>query len=177
MRITGAMAYEKPGPRHAAHALMPVEREAVKDYAGREATVDCSLQVLSIKGAAAGLFCLSALSVRTVLMQEGLGQDRRNLRRQGIGQKPNRPEEQTGPNHRCWCWDISYLKTDMLRVFWYLYVVLDEWSRKVVTWLVGNTLAIEQALGLVDDAIIAEGLLWLYQRINGPWWSMIMESR
>jgi putative transposase len=158
MRTTGGMAYEKPGPRHAAHALMPVEREAVKDYAGREATVDYSLQVLSIKGAAAGLFCLSASSVRSILMQEGLGQDRRNLCRQGARQKPNRPEELTGPN-QCWCWDISYLKTDMLRVFWYLYVVLDEWSRKVVAWRVSNTLAMEQALGLVDDAIIAEGLL------------------
>ena len=158
MRTTGAMAYEKPGPRHAAHALMPVEREAVKDYAGREETVDYSLQVLSIKGAVAGLFCLSASSVRSILMQEGLGQDRRNLGRQGARQKPNRPEELTGPN-QCWCWDISYLKTDMLRVFWYLYVVLDEWSRKVVAWRVSNTLAMEQALGLVDDAIIAEGLL------------------
>ena len=37
--------------------------------------------------------------------------------------------------------------------------MLDEWSRKVVAWRVSTTLAMEQAQGLIDDAIIAEGLL------------------
>jgi len=155
---TGAMAYDRPGPRQAVHGLMPVERAAVKEYAGREDTVDYSLMVLSLKAAEAGLFYLSASSVRSVLLQEGLLQNRRDIRRQGALQKPNRPEQLTGPN-QCWCWDISYLKTDVRRVFWYLYVMLDEWSRKVVAWRVSTTLAMEQAQGLIDDAIIAEGLL------------------
>jgi hypothetical protein len=96
------MAYDRPGPRQASHALMPVERAAVKEYAGREDTVDYSLMVLSLKAAEAGLFYLSASSVRTVLRQEGLLQDRRDIRRQGALQKPNRPEQLTGPN-QCWC--------------------------------------------------------------------------
>ena len=58
MGATGAMAYEKPGPRQASHALLPSERTAVKDYAGREDTVDYSLMVLSIKAAEAGYFIL-----------------------------------------------------------------------------------------------------------------------
>jgi len=158
LSVTGAMAYKKPGPRQASHTLLPSERTAVKEYAGREETVDYSLMVLSLKAAEAGLFYLSASSVRTVLLQEGLLQDRRDIRKQGALQKPNRPEQLTGPN-QCWCWDISYLKTDVRRIFWYLYVMLDEWSRKVVAWRVGSTLALEQAQGLIDDAILSEGLL------------------
>src|SRR5690606_34429954 len=50
-------------------------------------------------------------------------------------------------------------KTDVRRVFWYLYVMLDEWSRKVVAWHVSSTLAMEQARKLIDDATMAEGLL------------------
>ena len=51
------------------------------------------------------------------------------------------------------------MKTDVRRIFWFLYVILDEWSRKVVAWRVSNTLGMDQAQGLIDDAVIAEGLL------------------
>ena len=47
----------------------------------------------------------------------------------------------------------------MRRIFWFLYVILDEWSRKVVAWRVSNTLGMDQAQGLIDDAVIAGGLL------------------
>ena len=125
---------------------------------GREETVDYSLQMLALKGAEEGLFCMSASTVRTILHQESLAEDRTGRQRRGVRGKPNRPDELTGPN-QCWCWDMSYLKTDILRVFWYLYVMLDEWSRKVVAWRVSRSLAAEEALGLIDSAIITENLL------------------
>jgi len=158
IRETGSMAYGKPGPKRAVHAIMPVERKALMEYVGREETVDFSLQMLALKGAEEGLFCMSASTVRTILQEESLGEDRTGRRRRGVRGKPGRPEELTGPN-QCWCWDLSYLKTDILRVFWYLYVMLDEWSRKVVAWRVSRSLAAEEALGLIDSAIITEDLL------------------
>jgi transposase InsO family protein len=158
IKRTGSMAYEKPGPKRAVHAIMPVERKALIEYVGREETVDFSLQMLALKGAEEGLFCMSASTVRTILQEESLGEDRIVRQRRGARGKPNRPEELTGPN-QCWCWDLSYLKTDILRVFWYLYVMLDEWSRKVVGWRVSRSLAAEEALGLIDSAIITENLL------------------
>ena len=158
LKYRGTMAYHKPGPRQVVHAILPAEREAVVAFVGREETVDYSLQLLAIKGGEQGVFFLSASSVRVILQEQGLGTDRTGRRRGGTGLKPNRPEELTGPN-QCWCWDISYLKTDMLRVFWYLYVVVDEWSRKVIAWRVSRNLAHEEALGLLDDGIIGERLL------------------
>jgi transposase InsO family protein len=154
------MAYGKPGPKQVMHAIMPAERRALIAYVGREETVDYSLQMLALKGAEEELFCMSASTVRTILHEESLVEDRTGRTRRVVRVKPNRPEELTGPN-QCWCWDLSYLKTDILRVFWYLYVMLDEWSRKVVAWRVSRSLAAEEALALIDSAIIEENLLEL----------------
>ena len=100
-------------------------------------------------------FFLSASSVRAILHEQGLGNGRTGRRRGGAGVKPHRPDELTGAN-QCWCWDIGYLKIDILLVFWYLYVVIDEWSRKVIAWRVSRILAHREALGLLDDGIIQE---------------------
>jgi transposase InsO family protein len=153
------MAYARPGPKQAPHAIMPVEREALMEFIGQEETTDYSLQALAIKGAEQDIFYMSASSVRTILHDEGLLADRNRFkRRNGGSNKPDRPEELTGPK-QCWCWDISYLKTDILRTFWYLYVMLDEWSRKVVGWNVSRSLDHEEALKLIDNAFISENLI------------------
>ena len=41
----------------------------------------------------------------------------------------------TGPN-QVWSWDITYLKSPIRGVFFYLYMIVDVWSRKVVGWQV-----------------------------------------
>jgi hypothetical protein len=158
LKSSGTLDYYKPGPGQALHAIMPQERQWLKEFAGREETADYSFQMLAIKGAEYGLFFMSASSVRLILQEEGMGDDRRGHKTGGSGAKPNRPEELTGPN-QCWCWDMSYLKTDVLRRFWYLYVLLDEWSRKVISWRVSHSLSHEEGIGLLDDGIIAEKLL------------------
>ena len=158
-RETGELTDRTPGPRQASHALLPVEKQAVLTYVGEAHTVDYSLQVLALKGAEAGRFVLSAASVRTVLHEAGMLVDRRPPhRRTGAGRKPQRPPELAGPN-QCWCWDLSYLRTDVPRVFWYLWVLLDEWSRKVLAWRLSGRITQQEARTLIDDAFIAERLL------------------
>jgi hypothetical protein len=46
-----------------------------------------------------------------------------------------RPDEHvaTGP-HQVWSWDITYLRRSLRGAFFYLYLVLDVWSRKIVAW-------------------------------------------
>jgi len=158
-RMTGTLADRVPGPRQAAHALLPAEKQAVLTFVSEAHTVDYSLQVLALKGAEAGRFLMSASSVRGILQEAGLGVDRRPAqRRTGAGQPPQRPGELTGPN-QCWCWDLSYLRTDLPRVFWYLWVVLDEWSRKVLAWRLSGRIIQQEARTLIDDACLAERLL------------------
>jgi putative transposase len=47
----------------------------------------------------------------------------------------SRPPERvaTGPN-QVWAWDITYLKKDVNGLYFYLYSVIDVWSRKIVGW-------------------------------------------
>ena len=149
----------KAGPKHSVNAIMPCEKQAVMDYVQLEETVDYSLRVLACKGAEQGLFYVSASAIRWILSDEDILSDRRPLfRRTGAGKKPNRPDELTGPN-QCWCWDLSYIKTDMKRIFWYLYAMLDEWSRKVVAWRISPSLMQLEAQALIDSAYLGEGLL------------------
>jgi len=62
-------------------------------------------------------------------------QERRRVRRHP---KYSRPElAASGPN-QVWTWDITYLKTQSRGQFYYLYVVLDLYSRLVVGWLLGD---------------------------------------
>ena len=51
------------------------------------------------------------------------------------GQKHNAPPEKeaTGPN-QVWCWDITYLPTDIRGLFYYAYVIIDIWDRSIVKW-------------------------------------------
>ena len=153
------MEYYKPGPGHSVNTLMPREKRAVLNYVQLEKTADYSLRVLACKGAEQGLFYVSASAIRCILHDNGLLSDRRPLfRRTGAGKKPDRPDELTGQN-QCWCWDLSYIRTDMKRMFWYLYVMLDEWSRKVIAWRLSSSLMQLEAKALIDDAYLAEGLL------------------
>jgi len=158
-RNTGNMGNNKPGPKHLMNAIMPNEKQAVLDFVRKEETADYSLRVLACKGAELGLFFVSATTVRQILSDEGMLSDRRPpIRRTGASKKPSRPDELTGPN-QCWCWDISYIRTDLQRIFWYLYVMLDEWSRKVVAWRISPYSTHEVSKRLIDDAYLAEGLL------------------
>lgn len=157
-RKTGSMLDFKSGPKQHLHAIMPHEREAVLDYVQEEETVDYSIRMIALKGAERGLFYVSSATVRMILLAEGLLADRRPpVRRIGAGIKPNRPEVLTGPN-QCWSWDISYLKTDLKRIFWFLWVMLDEWSRKVVAFIISQQQTREEAQSLIDVAYVSEGL-------------------
>lgn len=153
------MDNRKPGPKKPVNAIMPHEKQAVLDYVSREETVDYSLRVLACKGAELDLFYVSASKIRGILFEANILSDRRTpVRRTGAGRKPNRPDELTGPN-QCYGWDISFIRTDILRVFWYLYVMIDEWSRKVVAWITSPCITHEVSKQLIDDAYLSEGLL------------------
>jgi transposase InsO family protein len=147
----------KPGPEHAAHALLVEEREAIICLAKEEAFVDDSHRVLTAKGIDAGRIGVSASTVYRVMRREGLTTDRcGRSHRTGRSRKPDRPEL-TGPNQR-WCWDISYLRTLVTGIFLYLYVLLDEYSRKVIAYRVSWYLSHREGMELLEEGFEKEGL-------------------
>ena len=71
--------------------------------------------------------------------------------------KYGKPElEPTAPN-QVWAWDISHIKRAQKYCFFYLYVIIDSFSRKVVGWHVDSILSSEVVLTLWDKALINEG--------------------
>jgi transposase InsO family protein len=147
----------KPGPRHAPHALLDKERQAIVAAAKDEAYVDDSHRVLTAKTVDEGLLAVSASTVYRVMREEGLTTDRSGRsHRNGNSRKPDRPEL-TGPNQR-WCWDISYLRTLVPGIYLYLYALLDEYSRKVVAFRISWNMTHEEGKELVDEGIERECL-------------------
>ena len=67
-------------------------------------------------------------------------------------------KELTGPNQR-WCWDISYLLTHERGCFLYLYLLLDEYSRKAIHWLISWHQTAKEAEQLLEGGLIAENIL------------------
>ena len=77
-----------------------------------------------------GRYVASESTIYRLLREEG------QLQHRGLTRAPRarpRPAEKVadGPN-QLWTWDITYLPTSVRGRFYYLYMVVDVWSRKVV---------------------------------------------
>lgn len=62
----------------------------------------------------------------------------------------------TGPN-QCWSWDVTWLKSPVRGMFYYLYMMVDVFSRKITAWEVYEVECGELASGLLRRGVLAEG--------------------
>src|ERR1700674_5838527 len=95
-----------------------------------------------------------------ILDQEGETRQRRDQLTHPAYQKPELLA--TVPN-QLWSWDITKLKGPAKWTYFYLYVILDVFSRYVVGWMVAERETAELAKRLIADtcekqAIVAGGL-------------------
>lgn len=83
------------------------------------------------------------------------------LARRGKAKPPTRqrpmPLQACAPN-QLWSWDITYLATTIKGVFFYLYLIMDVYSRKIVGWEVFETESAEQAATVFHKAHLREGI-------------------
>ena len=85
----------------------------------------------------------------------------------------SRPTEHvaTGPN-QVWSWDITYLRSSVKGQFYYLYLVVDVFSRMIVGWAVHEEESSELASALITEACLREGVdpeeLILHSDNGGP---------
>lgn len=61
------------------------------------------------------------------------------------------------PN-QVWCWDITYLPSQVRGLYFYLYLVLDLYSRKIVGWEVYGEESGEHASSLLKRSVLSEGI-------------------
>jgi len=71
-------------------------------------------------------------------------------------QRPT-PLQAVAPN-QLWSWDITYLKTTVKGVYFYLYLIMDVFSRKIVGWEVYDSESAEQAGSVFRKAHLREGV-------------------
>jgi putative transposase len=148
----------KPGPRYPSHALLPNEKTAVVEMAKQEEYADLSHRILAVTGWDLNLFFVSFSSVYRILRAAKM-MTMRGIHKPHNGRSlPPVRTEITGPNQR-WCWDISYLPTHEKGLFLYLYLLLDEYSRKAISWLISWHQTALEARSLLEEALINENIL------------------
>lgn len=140
------------------NALMPVEQEAIRRAVACAEWADMSCRELSVRIMERDGLYVSPYSIWLYEKRLGLAGHRGRRRRMGTrrGEAPD-TGELSGRN-QLWAWDITKLRTGVKYRFWYLYAVLDQWSRKVVGWLVSDREDSEMAQRVWEKAILAEGL-------------------
>lgn len=106
-----------------------------------------------------GVYLCSIRTMYRILRQHDEVQERRNQRQPSAYTKP-RPvgtRLATGPN-QLWTWDITKLKGPTTWLYYYLYVLLDVFSRYVVGWLLADHEAAELAQQLMAESYLKQGV-------------------
>jgi transposase InsO family protein len=85
----------------------------------------------------------------------------KQLTHRGRAKAPSRrrPDElvATGPD-QLWSWDITYLPTTVKGLFFYLYLIMDIYSRKIVGWEVFAEESAEHAASVFQKAYLRESV-------------------
>jgi putative transposase len=109
--------------------LAPAERQNIIEIANSPAFRDISPKQIVPQLADQGIYVASESSFYRVLKDDGLI-THREPSRPATSRKP-KEHVATGPC-QVWSWDITYLKSPILGQFFYLYMIMDVWSRKIV---------------------------------------------
>ena len=116
-----------------------------------------------------GVYHCSIRTMYRILDQNGEVRERRQQLRHPVYQKPELLAEQ--PN-QVWSWDITKLMGPTKWSYFYLYVILDIFSRRVVGWRVADAETATLFQPLFDDAIekhnVPPGQLTLHADRGGP---------
>jgi len=144
---------QRPVP---ANKLSDEERNEILQVANSPAF--CSLPPSQMVPALADQECyLASESTVYRILREANQQHHR-----GRSEAPQRKAPSThcavGPN-QVWCWDITWLPGPARGLFYYLYLILDLYSRKVIAWEVHDSEASDLAARLIHKGCLSEGIV------------------
>lgn len=138
-----------------ANKLSEQERQRVIDMANSDAYCDLPPCQIVPRLADEGHYIASESTFYRIFRQENMLKHRQRTR----PKKHHKPKEliATQPN-QVWCWDVTYLPSMVAGMFYYLYLVMDIFSRKIVGWTVQSIENSEHAAWLMTDICQAEGI-------------------
>jgi transposase InsO family protein len=138
------------------HALTEAERARMLAVANEPRFADQPPARIVPALADEGVYIASESSFQRVLRAHGQTHHR------GRAQAPQRSRAPsthvaTAPG-QLWCWDMTYLPTQVKGLWFYLYLILDLYSRKVVGWEIHEADEAHHAVALLKRTALAEGI-------------------
>jgi len=151
---------QRPDPiphrdRHQPRALTEAERHAILDQLHSDRFVDVSPTEVWATLLDEGVYLGSISTFYRLLGQAGESRERR---RQATHPATVKPElVATAPN-QVWSWDITKLRGPAKWTYYYLYVILDIYSRYVVGWMVATRESAALAKVLIGQTCAKQGI-------------------
>jgi transposase InsO family protein len=138
-----------------ANKLTPEERQMVIQVSTSEQYKDLPPSQIVPSLADDGTYIASEATFYRILKEEEMLAHRNDSK----PKKRHKPDEfiATAPN-QVWSWDVTYLKTHVKGLFFYLYMIMDVFSRKIVGWNVHFEDNAENAGVLVEITCMVEGI-------------------
>lgn len=169
-RASGGGEDARRGPKTPpANKLSEVERKRLLSVMNGPEYRDLSPNQIVPKLADEGIYIASESTAYRVLRKEGL-QNHREPSRPPVNSRPD-PLVADGPN-QVWSWDITYLPSAVKGLFFYLYMVMDVWSRKIVGWEVHREESMELSARMIsricEENGVDETRLRLHADNGGP---------
>jgi putative transposase len=157
--IPRSRLYRTEKPRSAARTsprtLSQPEREAVRQELNSERFQDCAPREVYATLLDEGRYLCSWRSMYRILDEHQEVCERRNQLRHPSYTKPELLA--TAPN-QLWSWDITKLLGPCKWTYYYLYVILDVYSRYVVGWMIAERESAALAEALILQTCLRQGI-------------------
>jgi putative transposase len=131
-----------------ARALDADELQAVRAILNSERFQDCSPAAINATLLDEGQYLCSTRTMYRILEEDSATRERRDQLTHPQYQKPELLA--TAPN-QLWSWDITKLRGPAKWTYFYLYVILDVFSRYVVGWMLAPRESAELAKKLIEE--------------------------
>lgn len=144
-----------PAERRSPRALSPTERSQIWATLNSERFADCTPREVYATLLDAGIYLCSWSTMYRMLRTTGEVTRRRDPPRRTAYAKPELLA--TGPN-QLWSWDITKLKGPVTWTYYYLYVIIDVYSRYVVGWMIAERESADLAETFIAETTAKEGI-------------------
>jgi putative transposase len=150
-------------------ALSPAEQEQVRELLNSERFQDAAPREVYAALLDEERYLCSISTMYRILAAHAEVRERRNQLRHPAYHKPELLA--TGPN-QVWSWDITKLRGPSKGVYYYLYVIIDIYSRYVVGWMLAEGESAELAEQLIAETCtkqdVARAQLTIHADNGGP---------
>ena len=135
--------------------LSDVERQQVLDVCHDTAYIDKAPHEIYATLLDKGSYLCSVSTIYRILRNENEVRERRNQR---IHPSYRKPELLATRPNSVWSWDITKLLGPVKWTYFYLYVILDIFSRYVVGWMIAGRESAELAGLLIEETCLKQGI-------------------